>query len=262
MAQLDQVTHPQPPKPLSDFLGAVFQAFVARHPWVHSGDLRPKAIAREMAENYWSFDEMVRRYGMQRFEGLLLRYLSQVYKALVQTVPEAARDEAVLDLIAYLRTTLERVDSSLVDEWERMMGLRSSQEVEREGETYDLAEDPPALEARIRAELLALVRALADGDYEEAARSVHAEDPEAWDADDFEAALAPFLAEHGRIVFEPRSRKRAHSLIRPDGPRRWSVDQILVDPAGDNLWHIAARVDLRGVTNPAGPMLRVWRVGM
>ncbi|MCB9177626.1 MAG: DUF3516 domain-containing protein [Caldilineae bacterium] len=261
MAQLDQVTHPKPPKPLTDFLLASFQVFAQRHPWVRAGDLAPKAIAREMAEGYWSFEDMVRRYGFQRFEGLLLRYLSQVYKAMVQTVPEQARDEAVLDLIAYLRTTLERVDSSLLDEWERMMGLAGPDEVERAGETYDLARDPAALEARIRAELLALVRALAAADYEEAARAVHAEDPEAWDAERFEAALAPFLAEHGRIVFEPRTRKRAHCIIRPSGHRQWSADQILVDPDGDNLWHVAARVDLNGVHNPAGPIIRVWNLG-
>ncbi len=209
-----------------------------------------------------AFEDMVRRYGMARMEGLLLRYLSQVYKAMVQTVPESAHDDTVLDLIAYLRTTLERVDSSLLEEWERLMGFAPPEEIERAAEAYDLAREPAALQARIRAELLALVRALSAGDYAEAARSVHADDPEAWDAERFETALQPFLEEHQRIVFEPSTRKRAHTLIRQEGPRQWSADQVLVDPAGENLWHIAARIDLQGVTNPAGPIIQVWNIGI
>ena len=54
-------------------------------------NIRPKSVAREMFENFHSFAEYVRDYGLERAEGLLLRYLSDVYKALVQNVPEAAK---------------------------------------------------------------------------------------------------------------------------------------------------------------------------
>ena len=38
-----------------------------------------------------TFADYVREYELQRSEGLLLRYLSEAYKTLVQTVPEAYR---------------------------------------------------------------------------------------------------------------------------------------------------------------------------
>ena len=96
---------------------------------------------------------------------------------------------------------------------------------------------------------------------EEAARSVRRDHAEAWTASDFEAAMAPFLAQHERLVFEARTRKRAHSIIRKTAARRWEAQQVLVDPSGENLWRIAAEVDLTGLTNPAGPIIHVWEIG-
>ena len=47
-----------------------------------------------------------------------------------------------------------------------------------------------------------LVRALAEGDYEEAARWVLQPEDDPWPPERFAAALRPFLEEYGRIVFE------------------------------------------------------------
>ena len=50
-------------------------------------------------------------YSLARSEGLLLRYLSECYRALLQTVPEGYRDEALDDVLAVAtlirRTALE-----------------------------------------------------------------------------------------------------------------------------------------------------------
>src|SRR3990167_5659394 len=98
-----------------------------------------------MYEGYFSFDHYVRFYGLQRIEGLLLRYVSQVYDAIVQTVPEGAKTEAVHDVIAYFRTMLERVDSSLVDEWERLLNpaarTAAAAPAPAPARVYDLARD-------------------------------------------------------------------------------------------------------------------------
>ena len=56
----------------------------------------PKSVAREMYEGFFSFAEYVKEYELERAEGLVLRYLSDVYKAFVQTVPALAKDEGVL----------------------------------------------------------------------------------------------------------------------------------------------------------------------
>ena len=49
--------------------------------------LEPKSVARDMYESYASFSEYVKRYGLAPAEGVLLRYLTDAYKTLVQSVP-------------------------------------------------------------------------------------------------------------------------------------------------------------------------------
>ncbi|MDE0238024.1 MAG: DUF3516 domain-containing protein, partial [bacterium] len=67
-----------------------------------------------------TFNQYVSRYGIKRSEGALLRYLSDCYKALVQTVPAAAVNDALASLTAELGTLLRTTDSSLLDEWESL----------------------------------------------------------------------------------------------------------------------------------------------
>jgi hypothetical protein len=51
---------------------------------------------------------------------VLLRHLSRVHKVLAQTVPDAAKNDAVREMEIYLGTMIRQVDSSLLDEWEKM----------------------------------------------------------------------------------------------------------------------------------------------
>ena len=117
MAELEKLEHP---KPLADFVYATFNDFADRHPWVGEENVRPKSIAREMFETYLSFADYVREYGLERMEGLLLRHLSSVYKVLRQTVPDGMKTDEVVEMELYLRDLVRRVDSSLLEEWERM----------------------------------------------------------------------------------------------------------------------------------------------
>jgi hypothetical protein len=262
--RLDEVEVPAPSRA---FIEATFDVFYRRHPWVRHEDVHPKSIAREMVEGYYDFDHYVRFYGLERSEGLLLRYLSNVYGTLVQTVPEAAKTEAVQDVVAYFRTMLERVDSSLVDEWESLLrpgapaGTPRGDAAPTRLRSYDLARDERGLRARARAELHALVRALAQRDWEEAARCVHPDPDDPWTARRFEAALEPFFAEHEEIVFTPRARQAEWTRMLPDGPRRWQLTQVLLDPAGDDDWHVSAEIDLSDEVEPIGPLVRVRRIG-
>ncbi len=254
----------QPPAPSRDFIEQTFGYFAQRHPWVKWQDVKPKSIARELVEGYWDFDSYVRFYGLQRSEGLLLRYLGEVYGSLVQTVPSAAKTEAVHDVIAYFRAMLERVDSSLVAEWESLLHpeLRAAiPAVAASPRAYDLAADPRELRARVRAELHRLARALAARDWEEAARSVHRDLDDPWTAERFARALEPFREEYGDIVFTPRARENQWTRLEPDGPRRWRASQVLVDRDDDNLWCIEGEIDLSGERDPVGPLLRLARIG-
>ncbi|HXZ84014.1 MAG TPA: DUF3516 domain-containing protein, partial [Myxococcota bacterium] len=262
--RLRRLEEVEPPAPSRAFIEQTFAWFAQRHPWVAREDVHPKSIARELVEGYWGFDHYVRFYGLQRSEGLLLRYLGEVYGSLVQTVPAGAKTEAVHDVIAYLRALLERVDTSLVEEWESLLHpeLRAAAAPgPAPARAYDLAADPRELRARVRAELHGLVRALAASDWAEAIRCVRSDPHDPWTAERFERALQPFRAEYGEIVFTPRARASEWTRLEPDGPRRWRATQVLLDRAEDNLWCLEATVDLSDERDPVGPLLRLERIG-
>jgi superfamily II RNA helicase len=117
MERLEQVTHPMPGK---DFIYDTFNAFHVKHPWIESESIRPKSIAREMFEDYMSFEDYIRAYKLERSEAVLLRHLSEVYKVLSQTVPPSLKTEELLEAETYFKEHLTSVDSSLIDEWEMM----------------------------------------------------------------------------------------------------------------------------------------------
>jgi superfamily II RNA helicase len=258
ITRLDEVGHPQPD---ADFVYESFRIFAASHPWVRQEDIRPKSVAREMVEAGASLVDTVRRYGIARSEGLLLRYLSDVHNTLLRSVPEAARTELLYDAIARLRFEVQRVDSSLVDAWQALQQPDAAAAPEAPPPVFDLALQERLLTARVRAELHALVRALSRGDYEEAARCVRQDPDDPWDAARFEQALAPFLEEYGRLEFTPDTRQARHTLLKQTGPRCWDAFQVLVDPLGDNLWAVEGEVDLRCERDPEDPLLRMRRIG-
>jgi hypothetical protein len=259
MRRLEEVTHP---KPEEEFLHETFRAFVQRYPWAREDDVRPKSIAREMVERYLGFRDYVAELSLARGEGLLLRYLSQVHNALVKSLPTAAKTDAVYDVIAFLRAAIAGVDTSLLEAWESLVSpAPETAALPAAAPRFDLALAPKLLIARVRSELLSLVRALALRDYEEAARWVHLDPADSWDAARFEAALAPFHAEQGAIVFTPDARRAHHTALRAAGPRRFDVTQVLVDANGDNLWALHGEVDLRQDRDPELPLVRLVRIG-
>lgn len=262
MAELEKVEWP---KPNRDFIYDTFNAFAVTHPWLKQEAIRPKSIARDIYERYCTFNEYIKEYGLARSEGVLLRYLTDAYKALVQSVPTSFKDDEVLDVIAFLRTMLGRVDTSLIQEWERMLeGGGDDEAAADEGAPLrrrSLADDPKAFSARIRAEMHAMVRALAEQDYEEAA-AICREDPEdPWPAERFEAAVADYYAEYARLRFDHGARFPKYTILQETGDKTWSVRQVLVDPEDENLWVIEGEVDLHDEENIDGPLVWVRRIG-
>ena len=84
-------------------------------------ELSPKSVVRDMFERALSFGELISFYQLARSEGLVLRYLSDAYRAIRQTVPVEAQTSDLLDLVAWLGELVRQVDSSLVDEWEALV---------------------------------------------------------------------------------------------------------------------------------------------
>jgi superfamily II RNA helicase len=258
MEELEKVTHP---KPNAEFIYGTFDEFAKKHPWVQHDNVRPKSVARDVFERCMTFPEYVKEYGLQRSEGVLLRYLSDAYKTLVQNVPETVRTEPLEDIAAYLLTTIKHTDSSLLEEWESLKEGRELGLVVRPGEALpkpkkDLAKDPKALTARVRAELHQLVKLLAKKDYEELVEL----QPE-WTVEKLEAALAPYWAERQSIDTTPRARQPRWTVLTEDGPRRWTVRHSLLDLEGEPDWFIEGLVDLTDRDDVEGALVTVRHIG-
>ncbi len=258
------------PKPHAEQIYAMLDVYAEKHPWVTGEAIRPKSVAREMVEGYRGFPDYVGELRVEHSEGVLLRYLTEVYKALLQNVPEAMHTDGLLDAIAYLRAMLGRVDSSLVTEWETLLaGTDTGPDQVR---PVDISLNRRLFHARIRAELHAIVRALSQQDWEEAASCARGD----WSAGDFEAALQPWLEEHGDVAFDHRARLASNTRVEQTAPHTWTVRQTLLarvsvygdadatgyeDLEDEVAWELEGRVDLTGDTNPDGPLVEVVRIG-
>ena len=254
MDLLEAVTYP---RPQADLLEAAYNIYKQGHPWVADHALSPKSVARDMYERAMTFAEYISFYGLARSEGLVLRYLADAYKAMRQTVPEEARTEELTDLIEWLGELVRQVDSSLIDEWER---LRNPVE-----EAAHLAADrPPAVTGNKRAfrvlvrnalfrrvELAALRRweelGELDGD-------------DGWDAQAWAEALSPYYAEHDEIGTGANARGPA-MLILDESAGVWSARQIFDDPEGDHDWGFSATVDLAASDDAGVAVIKVTSIG-
>lgn len=233
IAELETMEYP---KPLRDFIYDTFNEFSRTHPWVGQDLIRPKSIARDMYEQFLSFVEYIREYNLERTEGLLLRYLSEVYKVLLHTVPTSFKSPEVERVILYLGTIIRQVDASIVDEWERLKAgpkasgasedsLRESIPEER---TYDLTADTKAFAVAIRNELMRFIRRLAawdvDGALEVLTSWTDHEGPQDfnaprllshWNHGKLKAALEAYAAEHKLLDVGPEARQLRHFVTVP-----------------------------------------------
>ncbi len=258
MELLEDITYP---KPLAELLEGAYDTYRSGHPWVSDHELSPKSVVRDMYERAMTFTEYIGHYNLARSEGLVLRYLADVYKALRQTVPDEAKNEELHDLVEWLGELVRQVDSSLLDEWEKLRHPDAG--VEGGAESAAAQQEPAAITANARA-FRVLVRNQLFRRVELAARQryddLSALDEEAgWDAAAWEDALEPYFAEHDEIGTGPDARG-PHLLIIDEQPGRWAVRQIFDDPAGDHDWGISADIDLAASDEAGTAVLRVTAV--
>src|SRR5208283_4559954 len=164
MDLLDSVTYP---KPLEDLLEAAYDIYRRGHPWVADHELAPKSVVRDMCERSMTFTEYIGFYGLSRSEGLVLRYLADAYKALRQTVPEDGKTEEVIDLIEWLGEMVRQVDSSLIDEWERLRNPDPAEVVAAASRPVSVTGNIRAFRVLVRNALFRRVTLAALGRYEE-----------------------------------------------------------------------------------------------
>nr|WP_022900449.1 DEAD/DEAH box helicase [Humibacter albus] len=280
MELLEDVTWP---KPLEGILQQSFEVYSESQPWVRDFELHPKSVVRDMFERAMTFAEYVSYYSLARSEGVVLRYLSDAFRALRQTVPDEAKSDELRDIIEWLGELVRQVDSSLLDEWEDLVHPDAAYHAAHQ--TAGAAVVPPAprtltsnrraFTVLVRNELFRRVQWAALDRPDKLGEL----DPE-FGEDAWTRALDAYYAEHDTIGTDADARSPAMLMV-DDGAggagkgaggavdggsggegatRRWRVRQILADPQGDHDWGVAADVDLDASDEAGAAVLRVTSV--
>ncbi|GAA3586309.1 DEAD/DEAH box helicase [Klugiella xanthotipulae] len=263
MELLDAVTHPQP---LSELLAAAFELYAAERPWARDFELRPKAVVRDMYERAMTFTEYVSFYKIARSEGLVLRYLSDAYRAISQTVPDEKKNDELRDIIEWLGELVRQVDSSLLDEWEEL----AHPDPEKHAADSVALPPPPRNILSNRRAFLVLVRnemfrRVQHAAYDRFAELGELDAASGFDADAWADALDEYYEEYDTLGSGPDARGPQMLVIdesAAESERVWRVRQIFDDPAGDHDWGIRAEVDLAESVEAGEAVVRVTGVGM
>ena len=260
IAKLEELEYP---KPCREFIYRTFNAFSDAHPWVGEENIRPKSIAREMFENFRTFNDYINDYDLHRAEGVLLRHLSSVHKVLAQTVPDTFKTEAVQEMEAWLAGVLRGTDSSLLDEWERLRdpNYRPSETEEKPAEAPDITRNKREFTALIRTEIFRFLRPLSIGQINPALTTVTS----SITADTLTSILTDYLSEHERIRLDNEARNGRHTYVEPSqSGLQWRIHQVLVDPEEQNDWQVEFTVDLQQAREEGKPTLclqSIHRIG-
>ena len=260
MERLEEVEYP---KPLKDDLYEAFNGFRTRHPWVGQENVKPKSVVRELYERVMTFSDYVNEYGMKRSEGLVLRYLTDCYRALNQTVPDSEKTDEVVDIIEWLGELVRQVDSSLIDEWERLINPEpddtapDSRYSTIEAAPRDITQNERAFGVMVRNEAFRWVQLLArkqtselsrlsDPDHAgELERATHALRP----VELVDRLVEAYYEEHDSVGTGPEARGGEFFQLDAEtedveGSEIVRVRQVVLDPEGFNEWGLVGWVDL------------------
>jgi superfamily II RNA helicase len=269
MEELEKLEHP---KPNREFVYSTFNEFAARHPWVGEENIRPKSIAREMFEDFRSFADYIKLYELQRAEGVLLRHLNSIFKVLAQTVPDTAKNDQLREMEIYLATMIRQVDSSLLDEWEKMRDpnyqraeVKEIRPPGAEEAAADITRDVKYFTAMIRNRIFIFLRGLVIENLETAILGLNSPnnaDGQPWTPARLQQTLDGFYVEHERICLDPNARNTRHTYVTPSEEKKsWRVQQMLVDPDEHNDWVAEFDVDLAESRKLGEASLILRRIG-
>lgn len=263
MERLESITWPQP---LAELLEPLYETYRQTHPWLSPDALNPKSVVRQMWEDGMSFTDLVARYQLSRSEGLVLRYLSDAYRALRQTLPDDHRSPEVEDIIDWLGETIRQTDSSLLDEWD---ALAHPDHVPADVAAHappppprPLSKQTRPFEIMIANAMFARVQAISRDDVTtlvrietEAAQVTEPPRGVVLDRAAWDSALDAYYDEHDEVLIDADARSRQLLSIGDEGTgvpagtdddttaRIRAVRQTLHDPDGNHDWVIEAVVD-------------------
>jgi hypothetical protein len=250
MERLESVTWPMP---LKELLDACIQPYRGRHPWVADGP-SPKSILREMLESGDTFASFIRRYRLDRSEGLLLRYLTDAWRTLDRSLPDDVYTDGLEDVVEWLGALIRATDATLLDEWARLAGQPVHGHEAPEALTSLQAGPPAAWRTAMRTATFAWVELLA--------RRSHVTLAERWGWEDWRIrdTMRPYWDEYDSIGIDGDARSAQYFCLTEE-PGRWHIEQTLVDPEGDGAWRLRASVDIETALADGAPSLQFEGLG-
>jgi len=254
MDALEQVEHPKPGK---EFIYATYNEFVLSNPWAKEASVRPKSIAREMFEDYSSFEDYIKTYKLEKSEAILLRHLSEVYKILAQTVPPALKTEELLEAEEFFGEMIRDTDSSIIDEWEKLRNpelVTAKPAPEPERKPIPFTRHKSALTKAARSLVLSFVKSLSQQNYEQAL-TLAASD---LTIPQLAAIMDAHHETHGLLRLDPEARNLKHTRIE-ELPEKgiWRITQTLIDQEDLNDHTAAFELDLTKSDELHAPALRL-----
>ena len=271
MAALEDVTWP---RPLASLLGDAFAVYVRANPWIGDQEISPKSVVREMIENALTFTGIVGRYDVGRSEGIVLRYLTDAYRALRQIVPDELMTEELRAIISWLSALIRAVDSSLLDEWEAMSTGQALPASEGDGTqgtelafgadedgTVAFSANRHAFRTAIRRALFERVEAMSRDDVgalarlDEACRTPIASP---WGEEEWDGVLERYWAEHEWIGIDQRARATSLCALN-EAPTREDVLELAPAAAPSAAMRAqAARIEELSETVDDAPAGSLW----
>jgi superfamily II RNA helicase len=262
ITMLDEVEWP---KPGAESIYQTYNDFKLTHPYLGSENVKPKSVAREMIENYQSFEDYVKTYKIERAEAVLLRHLGEVYKVLAQTVPEAAKTEHVHEAESFLELIVRHTDSSLLDEWQAMKNPDvpvpdRSENLKSEFSNFKsripYTKDKQAFTRHVRNHVLTLVTALSRYDTEAVLSLIEPQDSDGkpWSNERLLVLLNTYHDARHQIRLDPEARNARHTHVSDDG---LTLHQTLIDPEDLNDWSLHLTLDREKSDTRRTPVLHL-----
>ncbi|AOZ72382.1 DEAD/DEAH box helicase [Boudabousia tangfeifanii] len=265
MAALEEITWP---KPLEDLLDPAFSMFAKANPWVSDEELKPKSVVRYLVENAMTFSELIAHYQIPGAEGVILRYLTDAYRACRQVIPPEYSTDEVQRIVDWLGQLVRSVDSSLLDEWDALASGTAPSTSESADENQELAfganengevpfsANPHKFGKEIRNLLFDLITKMSADRVEKLGDLAIA----GWSDDDWDLVLGRYFQDHEEIIIDQEARSATYfewqrKLETADLLKLWSdlegiqvgnyelAIQTIVDEDGDYDWAIWALID-------------------
>jgi hypothetical protein len=119
--------------------------------------------------------------------------------------------------------------------------------------------------AAIRNRIFIFLRGLVIADYDQAISNLNSPldtDGQQWTAARLKQLMEAYLVDHDHLCLDPNARNARHTYVTPaEDKKSWRVQQMLVDPEGDNDWVAEFEVDLAESRKSGEPSLRLRRIG-